>query len=75
MDMQQAMRVLVIMAVVAGLSLFGTGCESGQKTNAGAEHPSTEHPNGEHPKAEHPKAEHPDSEHPDSEHPDREHPE
>jgi hypothetical protein len=63
MDMKQAMRALVIVAALGGLSLFGTGCESGQKTNAGAEHPSTEHPSGEHPKAEHPRSEHP--EHPE----------
>ncbi len=63
--MQKAMRVLVIMAGVVGLSLFGAGCESGQKTDAATERPSTEHPKGEHPKGEHPKGEHPDSEHPE----------
>jgi hypothetical protein len=65
MDMRKATRVLVLVAAVGGLCLFGMGCESGQKTGAGAEHPSTEHPKGEHPKGEHPKGEHPESEHPE----------
>jgi hypothetical protein len=55
MDMKRAMRILLIMAAVGGLSLYGMGCESGQKTDTDTEHPSGEHPSGEHPSGEHPK--------------------
>ncbi len=68
--MHIAKRTLAIMAAAGCLALIGTGCESGQKTGAGAEHPSAEHPtNGEHPKGEHPEGEHPQKEHPEGEHP------
>lgn len=76
--MQQAMRILTIVAAAGGLSLLGTGCESDQDTQTveygdsgyTSEHPDSDHPDSEHPDSEHPDSEHPDSEHPDSEHPD-----
>lgn len=64
--MNTARRALIIVAI-GGLSILGTGCESGEKAGeyADDEHPQSEHPEGEHPEGEHPEGEHPDGEHPD----------
>ena len=57
--MPQARKVLMIALVVAGFSLFGTGCKSDEDAapamSANPDHPTQEHPTADHPTGEHPK--------------------